>query len=403
MNAAGSREMTMKTVLERQHAAPTASVTDLKQDAICEFHAEEHLRQLLYLERKRRDRSGRALLLMLINISKISDDERDTTARTIARVLALTTRTIDLKGWYDDNHTIGVIFNECNATDKQEIVNKIRCGLERGVAPAFMQLISLSIHTYPSEDAKSASGVEANPVLYPEVSTKYNNRRGQFLVKRAVDIAGSLVGLVLFSPFLLVIPALIKLTSPGPVLFRQARVGLYGKKFLFYKFRTMYLNNDERIHREYVQKLISGKAAPEAETCRNDNSSPSNETHAERGAPVFKITNDARITRIGRILRKTSLDELPQFLNVLLGDMSLVGPRPPIPYEVQNYDTWHRSRVIEVKPGITGLWQVRGRSATTFDEMVRLDIKYSREWSLWLDIKILAATPWVVLKGKGAY
>jgi lipopolysaccharide/colanic/teichoic acid biosynthesis glycosyltransferase len=113
--------------------------------------------------------------------------------------------------------------------------------------------------------------------------------------------------------------------------------------------------------------------------------------------------NDKRVTRVGRILRKTSLDELPQFINVLLGDMSLVGPRPPIPYEVRNYDIWHRCRVIEVKPGITGLWQVMGRSATSFDEMVRLDIRYSREWSIWLDLKILAMTPWAVFKGKGAY
>ncbi|HLX45879.1 MAG TPA: sugar transferase, partial [Bryobacteraceae bacterium] len=118
---------------------------------------------------------------------------------------------------------------------------------------------------------------------------------------------------------------------------------------------------------------------------------------------VYKITNDPRITTVGRFLRKTSLDELPQFLNVLRGDMSLVGPRPPIPYEVECYDIWHKRRLLAVKPGITGLWQVRGRSKTSFDEMVRLDLKYGETWSLWLDVKILLETPRAVFTGDGAY
>ena len=120
-------------------------------------------------------------------------------------------------------------------------------------------------------------------------------------------------------------------------------------------------------------------------------------------APVFKITNDPRITPIGRVLRRSSLDELPQFLNVLIGDMSLVGPRPPIPYEVECYDIWHRRRLLAVKPGITGLWQVSGRSKVGFDDMVRLDLKYARSWSIWLDIKILIKTPHAVLSGEGAF
>ena len=122
-----------------------------------------------------------------------------------------------------------------------------------------------------------------------------------------------------------------------------------------------------------------------------------------RNNGVFKMTIDPRVTKIGRILRRTSLDELPQFINVLKGDMSLVGPRPPIPYEVDGYQTWHRSRILEAKPGITGLWQVNGRSRVTFDEMVRLDLTYARTWSLWLDIKILLQTPGAVLRGDGAY
>jgi lipopolysaccharide/colanic/teichoic acid biosynthesis glycosyltransferase len=118
---------------------------------------------------------------------------------------------------------------------------------------------------------------------------------------------------------------------------------------------------------------------------------------------IYKIRDDPRVTLVGRFLRKTSVDEFPQFINVLRGDMSLVGPRPPIPYELENYDIWHRRRVLELKPGITGLWQVQGRSKTSFDEMVRLDMKYIKERSLWLDIKILLQTPFAVFAGKGAY
>jgi lipopolysaccharide/colanic/teichoic acid biosynthesis glycosyltransferase len=151
----------------------------------------------------------------------------------------------------------------------------------------------------------------------------------------------------------------------------------------------MYVNNDARIHRDYVQKLISGRAEK-----KSDNGT---------GEGVYKLTNDPRITKIGGFLRRTSLDELPQLFNVLVGDMSLVGPRPAIPYEVEQYEIWHRRRVLEAKPGITGLWQVNGRSRVEFDEMVRLDVRYAMSKSLWLDVKILLRTPHAVLMGDGAY
>ena len=149
----------------------------------------------------------------------------------------------------------------------------------------------------------------------------------------------------------------------------------------------MHVSNDAEIHRRYVERFITAKA-------------PANSGQAQ---PVYKITNDPRVTPIGRFMRRTSLDELPQFWNVLRGDMSLVGPRPPIPYEIGAYDVWHRRRLLEAKPGITGLWQVHGRSRTTFDEMVRLDLEYSRTWSPALDIKILLKTPRAVFSGNGAY
>jgi lipopolysaccharide/colanic/teichoic acid biosynthesis glycosyltransferase len=151
----------------------------------------------------------------------------------------------------------------------------------------------------------------------------------------------------------------------------------------------MHINNDPSVHREYVTKLIAGQAEREASN--------------GKGEGVYKLTNDRRVTRVGKFLRRTSLDELPQLLNVLEGDMSLVGPRPAIPYEVAAYDTWHRRRVLEVKPGITGSWQVNGRSRVKFDEMVRLDLQYARSWSPWMDINILMRTPAAVFRGDGAH
>jgi lipopolysaccharide/colanic/teichoic acid biosynthesis glycosyltransferase len=205
-----------------------------------------------------------------------------------------------------------------------------------------------------------------------------------------IDVAGTGVGLLLIAPLFLAIAALVKLSSKGPVFFRQQRIGQHGMPFTFLKFRTMYVNNDAAAHKEYVKKLIAGNA--QAHSNGNGN-----------GTGVYKMTRDPRITRIGSFLRRTSLDELPQLINVLKGEMSLVGPRPPIQYEVDEYDIWHRGRLMEAKPGITGLWQVSGRSRVKFDEMVRLDIRYARTWSIWLDIKILLRTPRAVLLGDGAY
>jgi lipopolysaccharide/colanic/teichoic acid biosynthesis glycosyltransferase len=182
--------------------------------------------------------------------------------------------------------------------------------------------------------------------------------------------------------------ALIKLTSKGPVIFEQERLGQRGVRFKCLKFRTMYTNNDPKIHQDYVRQYIAGKDG--LNKCEGS------------GKPVYKLVKDPRVTFIGSFLRKTSLDELPQFWNVLRGDMSLVGPRPPVPYEFEVYDIWHRRRVLEVKPGVTGLWQVSGRNRTRFDEMVRLDLRYCQTWSLWLDLKILLATPRAVFNGGGA-
>jgi len=205
--------------------------------------------------------------------------------------------------------------------------------------------------------------------------------------KKLLDIVGAVAGLILFSPFMILIALTIILSSKGPVFYKQKRLGYLGKSFTFIKFRTMKISNDDQFHKEYVTKLIKGEK--EANLGSSEN-------------PLFKIGKDPRITWIGHILRKTSLDELPQFFNVLIGTMSLVGPRPPIGYEVENYKNWHLRRVIEVKPGITGLWQVEGRSRTTFNEMVRLDLYYIQNRSILLDLKIILKTFGAMFNTKGA-
>jgi exopolysaccharide biosynthesis polyprenyl glycosylphosphotransferase len=207
------------------------------------------------------------------------------------------------------------------------------------------------------------------------------------LLKRISDIVISLVAIVFSAPIWMVVSILIKLDSRGAILFKQERVGMDGRKFLCYKFRTMKSGANEDLHREAYRKNIEGAAEANA---GNDEK------------PVFgKVKDDPRITKTGRFLRRSSIDELPQILNVLLGDMSIVGPRPPIPYEVEEYDIRHRKR-LDMKPGITGLWQVSGRNRLTFEEMVRIDLFYIENWSLWLDLKVILLTLPAVLRGDGA-
>jgi len=206
-------------------------------------------------------------------------------------------------------------------------------------------------------------------------------------VKRASDIVISALAMIVLAPLWLVFSILIKLDSKGGILFRQERVGMDGRKFLCYKFRTMRSDAGEDLHREAYIKNIEGAAEANA---------------GDDAKPVFgKVKDDPRVTRIGKFLRRSSLDELPQLLNVLLGDMSVVGPRPPIPYEVEEYALWHRKR-LDMKPGITGLWQVSGRNRLTFEEMVKTDLFYIENWSLWLDLKIILLTLPAVLRGDGA-
>jgi exopolysaccharide biosynthesis polyprenyl glycosylphosphotransferase len=360
------------------------------------FYLEDEFIEMLSRETQRCKRTKMPILLMIINIKKIAQlrNPREKT-RSIASLLALNTRETDIKGWYRDNSAIGVIFvgiKEKNIrTAKDIIARELKHKLKMELSKEVLDMLTISYHIFPERIHADNPDRFLERTFYQDLEKSSVSRFvGRFL-KRCVDITGSIVGLVLFSPLFLIISILIKLNSDGPVFFKQTRIGLFGKTFTFLKFRSMYVNNDDRIHREYIAKLIDGKVGKELNK------------DGDAMVPVFKIKADPRITPIGRFLRKSSLDELPQFLNVLKGEMSLVGPRPPVPYEFEQYDIWHRERLVRMKPGITGLWQVMGRSSTSFDDMVRLDVKYIREWSLWRDIVILCKTPWVVLTGKGAY
>jgi lipopolysaccharide/colanic/teichoic acid biosynthesis glycosyltransferase len=208
-------------------------------------------------------------------------------------------------------------------------------------------------------------------------------------LRRLFDIAFAVTMILLFSPLLIAVLIAVRLDSKGPALFRQRRVGLGEREFTLFKFRSMRLDADPRGHQEYVTALING-SDDDAETLPDGGKKD-----------LYKLAVDNRITPVGRWIRKWSIDELPQLFNVVLGDMTLVGPRPAIPYEVAEYPSWYLER-FSVKPGLTGYWQVSGRSERTYEEMVRLDIEYAERRSLALDLSILVKTPWIVLSRKGA-
>lgn len=360
------------------------------------IYNEEYFEELLCNERKRTERSGKPFLLLILNIEKILQVvESGEVLKDMLSVMVDSIRETDLVGWYRNEAEVGIIFTEIDEHGARQaieaIASKIRSNLLRNLPLGLISGIEPGFHFYPEKYNAQTPVNFIDSSLYPDIKDGGSSRRMPRFLKRSIDLFGSVIALILFSPFFLIIPLLIKLTSKGPVLFRQERIGQLGKKFVFLKFRSMRVDCDDSIHREYITKLIAGDA--NTEPGKNAGGSPG----------VYKLLDDPRITPIGRFLRKSSLDEIPQFFNVLKGEMSLVGPRPPIPYEFEKYDIWHRHRLLQVKPGITGLWQVKGRSSTSFDDMVRLDLKYVREWTPWLDLTLLLRTPWAVLKGKGAY
>lgn len=352
--------------------------------------SEESFRRTISVERKRTERSRKPFLLMLLDMGREFPTQNDQKIlKEIASMLVSNTRETDVVGWYRKSAEIGVMFTELSIEDRKAVLstmlNRISANLAEHLTLQQFNQISISFHMFPEEWDCDTPQRPSNPTLYPDLETRDDARRFARTVKRMMDVAGSVLALLIFSPLFLVIAAAVKLTSKGPIFYRQQRVGQYGQPFEFLKFRSMVAGNDASSHREYVRKLIAGTA--ERKPSEGD------------AQGVFKLTNDPRITPLGAFLRRSSLDELPQFLNVLRGDMSLVGPRPPISYEVEAYDLWHRRRLLEAKPGITGLWQVNGRNRVEFDEMVRLDLIYAKTWSPWMDMKILLRTPRAVVEG----
>lgn len=366
------------------------------------FYNESYFHNMVTRETNRTYRLKSSFLLILIDISELMKQiEQVEAIEWIARSRAIdklvkmlhdSTREVDIKGWFCENKVIGIICTDTELNSHAVVFDKLREKLFQTIDKRYADTIKISGRSFP-DDKPIKSKTRVIPIkeiiveLYNEAAEIAAAKKGVLIIKRALDIVGSLCAIILFSPFFIILPVLIKLTSKGPVLFKHERVGRDGKTFQFIKFRSMYVNNDNKIHQDFIAKLIKGEIeVKEGEERKND----------------YKIKNDSRVTNIGKFIRKTSLDELPQFFNVLKGDMSLVGPRPPIAYEVERYDIWHTRRVINFKPGITGFWQVEGRSATTFDAMVRMDLRYIRKWSLWLDIMLLLKTPIAVFTTKGA-
>jgi lipopolysaccharide/colanic/teichoic acid biosynthesis glycosyltransferase len=337
---------------------------------------------LQHLEREkwRADRSKAPLSIVVCECSATGDEALRN--HDLAKALVGAKRQTDVVGQLGDG-LFAVLLPDTNASGAQIFTEKIK----KRVAPD-LEVPTLT-RTYPDEMFESLlAGTDIPLDAFPFMEQRRPTHEGGLLAKRCVDVVGALALLVLFTPIMLVTAAAIALTSHGSVIFRQTRLGQGGVPFVFYKFRSMRSDVDDRIHRQYIERLIDGEL------------DDINQGDSQR--PLYKIKMDPRVTRIGRFLRKTSIDELPQLFNVLKGEMSLVGPRPPIAYEVRRYQPWHLRRILGIKPGITGLWQVAGRSRTSFDEMVRLDLRYIRERSLALDICILIRTVYVVLKCDGA-
>jgi exopolysaccharide biosynthesis polyprenyl glycosylphosphotransferase len=376
-----------RKILAHAGHVPTGRDGVLKEET---FHA------MLTLERRRAERSRKPFVLMLLDSHVIRENGFHASfVETLISAVSEATRETDLVGWHEQGKVLAIIFTELNLEGTAPITevlhSKMQKALQHNLDHKLVSRLVITAHVFPESwdmgrpDKKKVADVK----LYPDLSEKTTRKHIPTVLKRGMDILVSSMLLLILSPLLALIALAIKLTSEGPVIFDQERLGQFGRSFKCLKFRTMYTNNDPKTHREYVQSFIAGKA----EKQEVNNAEP----------VVYKIKNDPRVTPIGKLLRKASLDEFPQFWNVLRGEMSLVGPRPPLPYEFEVYDFWHRRRVLEVRPGVTGLWQVSGRSRTCFDDMVRLDLRYAQRWSLWLDVKILLATPRAVFTGDGAF
>jgi lipopolysaccharide/colanic/teichoic acid biosynthesis glycosyltransferase len=333
------------------------------------------------LEKRRTDRS-KAPLSMIVFHADSTAQRGMQNIKGLADMLQRSKRETDILGYIGEGR-LALLLPDTNGTGVETLIRNLR-------ARAGELEYTTTSSTYPDAlfDSLLAADTlltEAFPLLIEDASSASARSEG---LKRAFDLVGSTLLLLLLSPVMIATAVAIATTSRGPVIFKQIRLGRRGVPFVFYKFRSMLVGADDTIHRDYVASLINGQ---HEQVNQGDDASPH-----------YKIKSDPRVTGVGSFIRATSIDELPQLFNVVKGDMSLVGPRPPLPYEAEKYQSWHLRRVLESRPGITGLWQVEGRSRTSFDDMVRLDLRYIRNCSLKLDLKILLKTVLVVLRRDGA-
>ena len=320
------------------------------------------------LECARSDRSGQELSLVVLRLPEGA-------ALRAARVAGERIRETDELGWLDGGE-LGVLLTDTPAAGARIVAEALTTRLRSEGA----KVDAPAVYTYPGDwigPVPDAAGHTGEPYGAPPPARRYP------AWKRAMDVAGAAAGLVLLLPLLLLIALAVAVSSPGPVLYRQTRIGYRGRPFTVLKFRSMRTDAGEGAHAAYLAQLVAGTAAPNA-------------------AGEFKLRGDPRVTPLGAVLRRTSLDELPQLLNVLRGDMGLVGPRPEPCYAREGYSRWYHRRVLDTKPGITGPWQVAARSRVTYENMVRIDLRYARRPTLPGDLGLLARTLRAVVSGQGA-
>lgn len=370
---------------------------------------------LLESERCRADRNRHEFSLVVFDVG--GSDEDDIQMRNLAHVLRDRIRSTDRMGWLDNRH-VGIVLPYTSEAGAWRLADDVCQAMAGKAAPP-----ECSVYTYPSRSGRG-NGEHSEQLHFADLSPEWKTTTPEGfsmsakhasslnngfasqqspantvrnchevahspellfaqrlpLWKRGMDIVGALLALIVLSPLLLLVGLVIKIVSPGPIIFKQERLRRLGRMFSMWKFRTMGVNTDISIHKQHVVGLINGD--------KNGNSGLKN--------PMVKLESHPQIIPLGKFFRKMCLDELPQLINVLRGEMSLVGPRPPLPYEVEEYPQWCYGRFNTV-PGMTGLWQVSGKNRLTFDEMVRLDIRYSRQESLWLDTKIILKTPLAII------
>jgi lipopolysaccharide/colanic/teichoic acid biosynthesis glycosyltransferase len=378
-------------------------------------HLAEELHAILEREKARADRNAHQFSFILFNLNNKTAGGSNSQASSLINILVNRIRWTDEAGWFDNKCLCVVLPDTSNIGARKFADSVLQMLSAKSDTPDY------TIYTYPSESFPGGNGnskqlrfkdicPQWEPGTLEDCSTFADNDgpdRGAIdkkvlmddtalgditleaesdlpffqpgpIWKRAFDILGSIIALIILFPLFVFVSLLIKAVSKGPVFFKQQRIGYKGKPFIMLKFRTMKVNTDTAEHKEYVIKLING--------AKNGNADK----------PMTKLSNHRERIRFGRILRKMCIDELPQLFNVLRGDMSLVGPRPALSYEVEEYLPWHYDRFNAI-PGMTGLWQVSGKNRLSFNEMVRLDIRYSRDLSFWLDMKILLKTPFAII------